>query len=432
VLPTSRPGTRRHAPVRALALLVAAALAAALTVAVPALAQSRGEQEISRELERAEDEAARSAGELAETEARIAAAAAELTDLRGRRNDARGRLRQLEGQVALAQGEVADAEARTEAAEANLAHAERLLAVAEVELAEQEARLIDQVAQTYKYGAASQGAMFLRVIREAEDPNALADGLYKLGSVVGHQSDVVGAVTRLRQEREELTAEAARTRDLADQAREDATEAAALVLRLRDDAAAVASAIAADEARQAAVLAELEEQADDARAVLAAVEARQAELAAELEEERNRRVSAGAGVCPVDGARVGRDFSNDWGFPRPGGRSHEGTDVFANRGTPVRAMYSGVVEAVRFVDAGLGGRYVSYTVGPGEYWYNAHLDEVAPGMVVGARVEPGTIIGTVGNSGNARTTPPHLHIGHYLEDGDRAVNPYPVLADACP
>ncbi|MFP5308098.1 MAG: murein hydrolase activator EnvC family protein [Actinomycetes bacterium] len=420
----------RHVPRRRRA--VATLAAAALALAVPAVAQQRSEQEIAEDLADAERDAASTSGALSEAEARIARVATELAELRDRLDAARGRLRQLEGQVALAEDEVGAAERRTEVAQENLAHAERLLELTEAELATQERRLVDRVAEAYKYGAAGQGAMLLRIVREAEDPNALADGLYKLGSVAGFQAGVVDEVTRLRAEREDLTREASRTRDLADQAREDATVAAELVRSLRDDAAAVTSAIATDEARQAQVLAELEEQADDARAVLAAVDARRAQLAVELEQERARRVAAGAGVCPVDGARVGRDFSNDWGFPRPGSRSHEGTDVFANRGTPVRAMYAGVVKAVRVTDTGLGGRYVSYTVGPGEYWYNAHLDEVAPGMVVGARVQPGTLIGTVGNSGNARTTPPHLHIGHYLDDGRRAVNPYPVLADACP
>lgn len=80
-------------------------------------------------------------------------------------------------------------------------------------------------------------------------------------------------------------------------------------------------------------------------------------------------------------------------------------------------------------DAGLGGRIISYWVGPGEHWYQAHLAAVAD-LRVGDPVSPGTLIGTVGRSGSARTTPPHLHIGHYVVDV--ADNPFPDLERACP
>ncbi len=60
--------------------------------------------------------------------------------------------------------------------------------------------------------------------------------------------------------------------------------------------------------------------------------------------------------------------------------------------------------------------------------YYAHLDEYADDIQVGDWVEAGQVIGFVGNSGNAKTTPPHLHYGIYLK-GQGAVNPYPYLKD---
>jgi murein DD-endopeptidase MepM/ murein hydrolase activator NlpD len=61
----------------------------------------------------------------------------------------------------------------------------------------------------------------------------------------------------------------------------------------------------------------------------------------------------------------------------------------------------------------------------GHTHYYAHLDQFA-GAGRGDRVQVGTVLGTVGNTGNARTTPPHLHYGIYTDSG--AINPYPLLS----
>jgi murein DD-endopeptidase MepM/ murein hydrolase activator NlpD len=58
--------------------------------------------------------------------------------------------------------------------------------------------------------------------------------------------------------------------------------------------------------------------------------------------------------------------------------------------------------------------------------YYAHLDTYAQQIDVGDWVEQGTVLGYVGNTGNAKNTPPHLHYGIYLT-GQGAVNPYPYL-----
>jgi murein DD-endopeptidase MepM/ murein hydrolase activator NlpD len=67
-------------------------------------------------------------------------------------------------------------------------------------------------------------------------------------------------------------------------------------------------------------------------------------------------------------------------------------------------------------------------LGPGgQRHYYAHLDRFA-GVFAGMRVQAGTLLGYVGNSGNAKGTPPHLHYGIYTASG--AINPYPLLAPA--
>lgn len=125
---------------------------------------------------------------------------------------------------------------------------------------------------------------------------------------------------------------------------------------------------------------------------------------------------------PVEGVRAG-DIADTWGAPRGADRTHQGVDIFATRGTPVRSATRGVVVSVR--DGGLGGRQV-WVLGPGgERHYYAHLEDWAPALAEGQVVDAGTLLGTVGTTGNARGTPPHLHYGVYGRDG--ALDPLPRL-----
>ena len=115
-----------------------------------------------------------------------------------------------------------------------------------------------------------------------------------------------------------------------------------------------------------------------------------------------------------------------WGATRDGGRrSHEGIDIFAPRGTPVVAAVKGRVTSTG--NKGLGGKQVWLRDRErGNSIYYAHLDSIiaTPGM----SVSPGDTLGLVGNTGNARTTPPHLHFGIYK--GFRgAVNPFHYIAE---
>lgn len=128
---------------------------------------------------------------------------------------------------------------------------------------------------------------------------------------------------------------------------------------------------------------------------------------------------------PVQDIRA-KDIADTWGGARSGGRRHEGVDIFARRGTPVRSATRGIV--VRIGDHGIGGKHV-WVLGPGgERHYYAHLDGWAPGLHRYRIVRAGDPLGVVGDSGNARGTPPHLHYGIYGEGG--ALNPHPRLRDA--
>jgi hypothetical protein len=114
-----------------------------------------------------------------------------------------------------------------------------------------------------------------------------------------------------------------------------------------------------------------------------------------------------------------------FGVPRDGGRrTHEGVDVFAERGTPVVAVSAGRV--TRVGNNRLGGNTVSLSSGRYSFYY-AHLDTQLVSM--GNSVSLGDTLGTVGNTGNAVTTAPHLHFGIYSV-GRRSVDPMPFFRNA--
>jgi murein DD-endopeptidase MepM/ murein hydrolase activator NlpD len=128
-------------------------------------------------------------------------------------------------------------------------------------------------------------------------------------------------------------------------------------------------------------------------------------------------------VLEVPVAGVARAALRDsWHAPRGNGRRHEGIDIFAARGTVVRANVPGIVWNVG--QNRLGGNVV-WLLGPGlQLHYYAHLDEFAD-IATGEFVAAGTPLGSVGTTGNARGGPPHLHYGIYTAHGP--VNPFPRL-----
>jgi murein DD-endopeptidase MepM/ murein hydrolase activator NlpD len=113
---------------------------------------------------------------------------------------------------------------------------------------------------------------------------------------------------------------------------------------------------------------------------------------------------------------AGASFSNDWGGPRPGGRRHQGIDLFAKTGTPVVAISDGILFRVGWNRVG-GWRFWLRDRWGNEF-YHAHLSAFAPAAKEGATVKAGTVIGFVGNTGDARGTPPHVHFEIHPGGGD--------------
>jgi murein DD-endopeptidase MepM/ murein hydrolase activator NlpD len=203
--------------------------------------------------------------------------------------------------------------------------------------------------------------------------------------------------------------------------------------------AAGVQAAAADRQEAAEVLGrEVAQVRDRLAAAHDAVEAARAEAADRLEAERQAAAAAAAAwdpgtgsplppvdgrVCPIGGPN---GFVDSWGYPRSGGRSHQGVDMFAAYGAPLYAVADGTI--ARVGTSALGGLALHLVDDAGDRYYYAHLSGVA--VTEGQRVRAGEVVGGNGDSGNARGTPPHLH-WEVHPGGGPPVNPYPLAVALC-
>lgn len=147
---------------------------------------------------------------------------------------------------------------------------------------------------------------------------------------------------------------------------------------------------------------------------------RRLRVAVSRESVTSRGLRTGGFVFPVAGSH---SYSTSFGDPRPGGRLHQGVDIFASSGTPTVASTSGSVNATW---TNGGGKTIYLSGDDGTTYVYMHLDGYA---VTGGRVSAGETIGYVGDSGNARGSSPHLHF-EVRPGGGRALDPYPILRSA--
>lgn len=151
-------------------------------------------------------------------------------------------------------------------------------------------------------------------------------------------------------------------------------------------------------------------------------------------------------VFPVSGDAY--TYMDDWGMARPGGRTHEGTDIMTAEGTPLLAIVAGTIQASsgsnsnNYSDVGGYNIMIEATeaagpIEPGDMMYYAHMTQ-PPEVQIGQSVRAGDVIGHVGNTGYGPEVTrdmfePHLHLGWYDVSGARAeaasgaMNPYPLL-----
>lgn len=133
-------------------------------------------------------------------------------------------------------------------------------------------------------------------------------------------------------------------------------------------------------------------------------------------------VSVGPSLGFPIGANKGK-VGSFWGASRDGGkRTHEGIDIFAPKGTPAVAGCDGVITGVS--NGGLGGKVVWLKAADKNVTlYYAHLDKQL--VSEGQTVKKGETLGLVGNTGNAKHTPSHLHFGVYTSSGP--IDPFPFV-----
>lgn len=129
------------------------------------------------------------------------------------------------------------------------------------------------------------------------------------------------------------------------------------------------------------------------------------------------------GSCPVRGPAA---FTDTYGAPRSGGRSHQGVDIFAAMGTPVVAIVDGTL--LRRATSTLGGMSVYLKGEDGSEYFYTHLSGYSE-VAAGQKVTAGTVLGYVGDSGNASGGPPHLHFE--IRRGGVPINPTPTVRAAC-
>ena len=133
------------------------------------------------------------------------------------------------------------------------------------------------------------------------------------------------------------------------------------------------------------------------------------------------RLRSTAFIFPVRGStRIGGPF----GAARADTGSHQGNDLFANFGTPVVAVADGTVQNVGSLK--ISGNRLWVYADSGDQFFYAHLSAFSPDAVDGKHVKAGTVLGYVGNTGDAEPTPPHLHFEIH-PNGGKAVDPNPFL-----
>lgn len=135
------------------------------------------------------------------------------------------------------------------------------------------------------------------------------------------------------------------------------------------------------------------------------------------------RLGSGSWICPVQGTNT---FVDSWMAPRPGGMSHQGVDLMSPRGTPVVIPVAGDVTFGSGARSGLDYRLDG---DDGNYYFGAHLDSYA-GVSEGHH-PAGTVVGYVGDTGDAKGTGTHLHFEIHKGGYGNAVNPYPTVKQHC-
>jgi murein DD-endopeptidase MepM/ murein hydrolase activator NlpD len=144
----------------------------------------------------------------------------------------------------------------------------------------------------------------------------------------------------------------------------------------------------------------------------------------------SKKNEAGARYLRVFPVAANYTYWDNFGDPRPQG-SHQGIDIMAPKGTLIVAPVGGTITRLSRVERGLGGKWIWQRDSRGNDYYYAHLHSIAKGVKPGTKVKAGQVIATVGMTGDARGTVPHLHM-EVQRDGRASVNFYSDLVAVDP
>lgn len=138
----------------------------------------------------------------------------------------------------------------------------------------------------------------------------------------------------------------------------------------------------------------------------------------------------GSGISPKVLDREDSIHNSDYGGGNAAHRSrggHLGIDIFAPKGTPLVSCVNGVIYSIRR-DTNVGGNTVNIKGDDGKNYYYAHLNSINNELVKGEKITKGKFLGTVGNTGNASGTHPHLHFSIYKGSySSGSIDPWPYL-----
>jgi septal ring factor EnvC (AmiA/AmiB activator) len=273
-------------------------------------------------------------------------------------------------------------------------------------------RMASRVRSLYMYGSTDPVVVML----SGSDPSDALERATTVRQLVGadrRESEraasagvrVEAVATRLADARAQLDDAAARQRELTDGLQDDLAEAQALEDRLE-----------AEERRRR------EEEARREAARRAAAE-RSARTSTPAPSSGSAPSGGGGKACPM---AKPHSFTDTWGAPRSGGRSHRGTDILAPRGQRVLAIVDGVWDI--YPPGASAGLWAILRGDDGNHYWYLHLESHQVGDR--ARVRAGQLVATNGDTGNARGTTPHVHFELH-PGGGGAVNPYPTLKRLC-
>jgi murein DD-endopeptidase MepM/ murein hydrolase activator NlpD len=282
-----------------------------------------------------------------------------------------------------------------------------------------------RVAALYKAGGSI--GMYASLL-QASDPSDFAARMVNVDKVVATDAvlrdraqDGAGRVAVLEEQAAQAAAEKVRASGVAEQ------KAADIGILLAEQQAAIEQADArvralVEQERREAAMRELQQLLAEQKARAAARMSLQPGVGSDPAASDDPYVGP-AGACPVGPVH---SFTDTWHANRSGGRKHQGSDVFAPYGSPAYAVVDGVVD--KWSNGGLGGIALWLRADNGDRYYYAH--NVSNVARVGQRVRAGQLVAYVGTTGNAATTPPHIHFEAHPGGGE-ARNPYPWLRALC-